>query len=133
MWRNSGKFCFSIFNLEHKRKYTPFWYFPICCCLWWFDGLTDRPTAHYILLMMPSNMTHLFPGLYHLLTLSDNDTFIFIILIFPIHRPILFSNYFLSNWWNPPFKGGFLSIWMQRTQWSGWLYHCNVFLCHHGQ
>ena len=34
-------------------------------------------------------------------------------------------------WWSPPFKGGFLSIWKRCTRWSGWLYHCDVFLYPH--
>ena len=55
---------------------------------------------------------------YHLLTLSDDDTSILLFLIIPIVKQILFWIYFLSNWWNPPFKGDFLSIQLQCTQWS---------------
>ena len=44
------------------------------------------------LLMMPTDMMYLFCELYHLLAVSDDHImFIFIVLIFPIHRQIYFE------------------------------------------
>lgn len=44
-------------------------------------------------IMMETDMMYLCCESYHLLAVSDDRMFIFIVLIFPIHRQIFFWNY----------------------------------------
>ena len=131
-------FASVLFNLEHKQKignYVVSFYVPILpfLCLsmlpwsdWWIHLFIYRYWSNWV--------THIASRIiFELWTLFGVDTYIFIAVsqfnFFLLHS----SNSVLSIWWNPPFKDGFLSIWIRCTRWSGWLYHCNVFSYRHGQ
>ena len=140
--KNCGEFALVLFNLEQKQVsviiYVRFGIFRYCqhsmMMIWWTLQAIDHwllNLSHWWCQLIWSicfvNCTIFKPFLFRV------DTFIFVILIFPIHGPILFWNYFLSNWWIQPLEGGFLSIRVRCTRWSWWLYHCNVFSHRHGQ
>ena len=117
-------FSLVLFNLEQKRKrYFGIFHF-VVLRYYMMPQFIQFTMDWYYSLMIIITRDHLVTGYRVVIIIKDDDKFIFIILIFRIHRPILFWNYFLSNLlWIQPLKGSFPSIWVCCTRWSWWLYH----------
>lgn len=104
-----------------------FWIFII---LWWYNGPRGSLMAPSNPLMMLTNMMHsLYIAISHTIFkpfLGSIRIFLFLLLLsfrFASNFYIYFHShpkYSISTWWVWPLKGGFLSIQICFTRWSGW-------------
>ena len=121
---DSGEFCPNIIHFRTQQgvghKYTFLWYFLIL--LFYDDVMVLKKNGS----ISSSNSNDanqynrdLFCELYRLLAVSVDRMLIFIVLIFPIQRKILYWNCFISNLWIWPLKSGLLSSWVCYPIWNG--------------